>query len=330
MTIQWHLTDKCNYRCLHCYQEDYQDNGLSLESNIQILYRISSFIDELTQRNSNVKCHINFTGGEPFLYKYLMELMNTVVTQFHFSFGILSNGYLLPESQLKELQKLQPKFVQLSLEGGKEINDSIRGKGSFQNVQKAIKMYRKYDIPTILSFTANSKNYREYSKVVQFARKNKVKKVWTDRYLPNNDSDELELTTGQFRYLNASINDAKNSFLKGFVYNTHVSSSRALQFIESGGRPYKCSAGNTLLSVLPNGDLLPCRRLPIKLGNILKDDLLDIYYNHPVILKLRDSKQLDESCQQCLYKKDCFGGLKCLSYIKHHDFHTKDPNCYIK
>ena len=30
--IQWHLTNKCNLRCEHCYQEDYsQSSELSLD-----------------------------------------------------------------------------------------------------------------------------------------------------------------------------------------------------------------------------------------------------------------------------------------------------------
>ena len=30
ITFQWHLTDQCNFRCKHCYQTDYTNNGESL------------------------------------------------------------------------------------------------------------------------------------------------------------------------------------------------------------------------------------------------------------------------------------------------------------
>ncbi len=330
MTIQWHLTDKCNYRCLHCYQDEYIDNSLSLQTNTEILEKIHGFINKLSKRNPQIRCHINFTGGEPFLYQPLLELLKIVVREYDYTFGILSNGLLLPDYKLKELSELKPKFIQLSLEGGQDVNDLIRGLGAYKNVKNAIESYKKLKIPVIISFTANAKNIAEYPKVVRFARRYKIKKIWTDRYLPFGPVDELELKTDQFKYLNSNIYGEKKKLLIGAISRTEISSSRALQFIESGGKPYRCSAGASLLTILPNGDLLPCRRLPIKLGNVLRDDLIDIYYKDPVLLRLRDANDLDDECKECVYKNDCFGGLKCLSYIKTGNFHSKDPNCYIK
>ena len=46
--------------------------------------------------------------------------------------------------------------------------------------------------------------------------------------------------------------------------------NRALQFLEGDGRPYRCTAGESLLILMPSGDLYPCRRMPIPLGNVTK------------------------------------------------------------
>ncbi len=61
--FQWHITDKCNLRCTHCYQEDYSgSNELGLDG----LERIA---DEIIKTLSkwNKKGDIAITGGEPLL-----------------------------------------------------------------------------------------------------------------------------------------------------------------------------------------------------------------------------------------------------------------------
>ena len=52
---------------------------------------------------------------------------------------------------------------------------------------------------------------------------------------------------------------------------TTMSMYRALQFQITNDFAYGCTAGDTLLTVMENGDLVPCRRMPIIVGNLLKD-----------------------------------------------------------
>ena len=41
--VQWHLTNRCNLRCAHCYQEDYTgDSEMGLEA-------LNSVVDKLIQ-----------------------------------------------------------------------------------------------------------------------------------------------------------------------------------------------------------------------------------------------------------------------------------------
>lgn len=329
LTIQWHLTDLCNYRCKHCYQESYADNGLDYQILLEYLRKFEEFVVPFKQSNKEFRAHINFTGGEPFLKPELLDLLELVNKNGFFSFGILSNGFLLSESQLIRLKKLKPRFVQLSLEGNEKTNDAIRGKGSFKEIIHAIKTYKKLGIPVLISFTANSKNFKTFPDVVRIARKFKVYKVWSDRYLPNNKTDELLMSTTQVQEFFQIINHEQKRKLSNFFSKTIISSGRALQFLTNGGLPYSCSAGMTLLAILPNGDILPCRRLPIKIGNMDRDNLTDIFQNNTVLKDLRLENHPDNECSNCYYNKSCNGGLKCLSHIQYGDFNRKDPNCWI-
>ncbi len=329
LTIQWHLTDICNYRCRHCYQEGYSDSGPDFQKLLEYLRKFEEFIVPFKQSNKDFRAHINFTGGEPFLKPELLDLLEVVNKNGFFSFGILSNGLLLSENELLRLKQLKPRFVQLSLEGNEKINDSIRGKGTFREIIHAIKTYKKLGIRVLISFTANSKNFKTFPDVVRIARKLKVYKVWTDRYLPNDKKDELSLSTSQVQEFFQIIGNEQKRKISNFFSKTIISSGRALQFLTNGGLPYTCSAGTTLIAILPNGDILPCRRLPIKIGNLDCDDLTDVYQNNSLLNDLRSEKDSENECSKCYYNKSCNGGLKCLSYISYGDFNRKDPNCWI-
>lgn len=328
-TFQWHINEICNRRCKHCYQSTYADSGFDLTGLLLVLEKMITFLKGFEQNGKTPKAHINFTGGEPFLHKDFLNLLKEVKESRRFSIGILSNGYLLPPKELKTLIEIGPKFIQISLEGKRETNDSIRGNGSFDEVCKALKTYRKAGIPTLLSFTANANNYKELKHVSKTARKYSVLKVWTDRYLPYDNSDPLALnkeqTEGYFgRIRKEQIRQRYHPFSK-----TVVASDRALQFLKSGGKPYKCTAGTQLFTIMQNGIVYPCRRLPIELGNILIDDLRGIYDRHPVIKDLHNPSFLDSDCRACAYSAACAGGLRCMSYAKFGNYHIKDPGCSI-
>lgn len=323
LTIQWHITNVCNYRCLHCYQDNFQNNDLSIDTLTEFLEKIYQF----AINNKLIKIHINFTGGEPFLHPSFLALLRETNLKKVFSFGILSNGYLLNDSELQELKNTNPRFIQISLEGKETLNDEIRGKGSYKQVLKALKTYHILKIPTLISFTANAKNYLQFPEVVKIARKYKAFKVWTDRYLPINPKDELCLNTEQLKELYALISKEQKRNKFYLFSKLQIGDNRALQFLVTGGKPYKCSAGESLLTIMPNGDVFPCRRLPIHIGNMQNDSISTLFHNFE---KLKNTQfENKNECKNCYYNSSCNGGLKCLSYAKYGNPFCKDPNCWL-
>jgi radical SAM protein with 4Fe4S-binding SPASM domain len=329
ITFQWHITDRCNYRCAHCYQKDYTDGGRTLPEMIHILDQFTEFAQRIPKTSHRHNAHINFTGGEPFSRPDFLELLAETAARKCFSFGILSNGLLMPAPELLVLQKLKPSFIQISLEGDRATNDSIRGAGSYDDITHSMRVYEKLGIPVVVSFTANAKNYLEFPKVVKIAKELKATKVWTDRYLPMGAGDLLSLNTPQTREYFADLHAQTNTLWYKKHSKTVVSSNRALQFLAAGGQPYRCSAGETLLAILPNGDVLPCRRLPIVVGNMFGENLWDLYQTHATLLELRKPDATDEACATCYYKRTCKGGLKCLAFAQTGDFTARDPNCWL-
>lgn len=314
--LQWHLTHKCNLRCTHCYQEDYSKD-LELLDMENIFYQFLDFL-----KVNHFIGHINFTGGEPFLYKHLFEILDLCENN-HITFGILTNGTLLNKELILKLKNYKYlKFVQVSIDGLKTTHDNIRGIGTFNKAFKTIKVLHHYHIQTMVAFTVHKKNYLELKKLIKYCRYHKVDRFWLDRLIPIGNNQENILSTEEYTHVvHILVEEQKN---KKMLIHTN----RAIQFISGGNCIYHCSAGDDLLVILADGTLLPCRRLPLEIGNLLKDNLSDLYQNSSILKELRSFKYPDE-CKNCNVKNLCKGGAKCLSYVIYKTYNKKDYNCYL-
>lgn len=320
--LQWHITHKCNLRCLHCYQEEYNED-LERKKLEEIFQQYLEFI-----QHYNYKGHINFTGGEPFISKdifYLLDLCEAA----GISFGILTNGTMFREELVRKLGKYKKlSFVQISVDGTKETHNHIRGNGTFEKSLEAFKLLKKYHIQTMMAFTCHKENYQELEKVIKIAKKNKIERFWTDRLIPMGNNKEQILNTQEYRKVIEILTKEQNRARKNLFCNTTIHTNRALQFCEGGNEIYQCSAGAELLTILADGTLLPCRRLPISVGNVLENPILNLYQNSQVIKDLQ-KKEIPEECNRCLKAEVCRGGAKCLSYALYQDYNRKDENCYL-
>lgn len=324
--LQWHLSENCNLKCLHCYQEKHKPIQLKYGQLEEIYIQFKELLVK-----KKMKGHINITGGEPLCNPYLFKILDLIKKDSNIiSFSLLTNGTLITDEIAKKLKSYNPYYVQVSLEGSQATNDYIRGIGTYKRIAKGIKNLRKYDIFTSISFTATKLNYKEFPKVVKYARKYHVNNVWSDRYIPlgNSMDKDLALNFDQTReYLQIMYNERKK--LKKKRNNiTTISMYRALQFQMTNDFAYGCTAGDTLLTVMENGDLVPCRRMPIVVGNLLKDNMYSLYKDNKILKKLRKNKIPDE-CNDCEHSELCRGGLKCLTYALYKDLNRKDIGCNL-
>lgn len=326
--IQWHITNKCNYRCKHCYQNDFEGEGRSTTEMLNVIDRVHTFTKQLSEKQERkIKLHFNITGGEPFLRHDIIDLAARLA-DLKIRFGILSNGSYITDNVLVQLKKYGLTFVQLSLEGKPSTNDAIRAKGSFKAVKAGIRILKKHKIPVMISFTASKTNYKEFIYVAQFARKMRVDKLWTDRYLPINKKDMNVLTADETKEYFNIVYHEKNKKWRNRIAGTEIAMDRALQFLVAENIPYYCKAGDSLLTIMPDGTIYPCRRMPIETGNIFKDNLFELYQKHPLFVDLRNAQKADRDCQDCFFGDLCKGGLRCLSYAVQNNPFAKDPACW--
>ncbi|MCX7711193.1 MAG: radical SAM protein [Clostridia bacterium] len=328
LTFQWHITSRCNLRCKHCYQESYDHRELEYSQLMAVIDQYKDLLKKL-----NRKGHINITGGEPFIredFFSLLEVLNQ--NHQHFSFGILTNGSFIDQAAACRLKNLNPAFVQISIEGDEEIHNSIRGEGNLERVLQALKCLRKNDIKTLVSFTAHRGNYKTFPAVAGLCRRNGVFKLWTDRMVPFGNAESIKASslnpqeTWEFFNIVNQCRAEKNWRIRN---RTIIELKRSLQFLADNSFPYTCKAGESLITLLEDGTVLPCRRLPIVAGNIKESSLMEIYFESPTLKELRSEVGAPGRCSRCSYFILCRGGARCISYAVTGEYLSRDPGCPI-
>jgi radical SAM protein with 4Fe4S-binding SPASM domain len=329
LLLQWHITDKCNLRCQHCYQEDYREQGVGFAQLLGILDQYEMLLAALSEQGGRVRGHINITGGEPFVRGDFLQLLKEIRTR-RIPFAILSNGLLIDRATARFLKGLSPSFIQVSLEGSQARHDAIRGKGNYEQVLNCLRILHGVGIRTLVSFTAHQQNFREFPLVAEVCQRYGVSRLWSDRLIPAgaaNRSDNESLSPEETKEFFA-IMSAQATKRAGRRKRGGIAMHRALQFLLSGGKPYRCNAGHGLITVLPDGTVLPCRRLPISAGNIFETSLCRIYRESKIFRMLRDPTRVCAGCEACEFEGSCRGGLRCLAYADTGDPFRADPGCW--
>lgn len=332
MLLQWHITERCNLRCDHCYQEDITPPDPSWDELLSVLEQLKSFIRYCHEKRGGTRfrAHVTVTGGEPFVRDDFMSLLELMAAERKlFSFAVLTNGTMITPSIVKTLRLLKPGFVQISIDGTQETHDRIRGAGSYKQAVEGLKLLVDGLIPTHISFTAHNDNFREFPHVAQLGRRLGVDRVWADRMVPCGRGSE-----GEYKLLTPDetvefFGLMKKEHKRGWFRRSPVSLHRSLQFTAGSGRPYRCTAGDTLVTVLPNGDVCPCRRMPLVVGNLFRERLEHIYATSSLFRDLRDRDRISRGCEGCFYARTCSGGSRCLACAVHGDPFHADPGCWL-
>lgn len=272
--IQWHITEKCNLNCLHCYKEP---NRIELP-----LFKLKALMKNIAKflGDKNTNLFLTITGGEPFLVLHIYELLyflnqNEIVKRIN----IITNGTVLPKENLKEISKLG--IIYISIESlNPEINDKIRGKGTLKkvlsNIEYFVKEYNNVGIMTTLMKTNFFDLKENFETFVSDIFKLKIKEIIFERFIPAGNSKNLksEMLTSKeifdFYYKISSCFNLELRQLQKYPAIKLVNNSVEyfdIKKISVYGA--KCIFGKDGLAILCDGTIYPCRRFDKAVGNFL-------------------------------------------------------------
>lgn len=105
---------------------------------------------------------INFTGGEPLLYKRLTSLLRMAKSE-GFTVSIVTNGSLLNEITISEMAEIVD-WIGISIDSANEDVETKLGRGNgnhVENVKYVSKIINEYGIKLKINTTVTSLNYNE-------------------------------------------------------------------------------------------------------------------------------------------------------------------------
>ncbi|MBM4321021.1 MAG: radical SAM protein, partial [Deltaproteobacteria bacterium] len=272
--FQWHLTDRCNLRCAHCYQERFDPQGE------RPLAELKEMADRICAAIPGRPLQVNLTGGEPLLHPHLAEL----VEHLHLFPGLdevhlITNGTVAPERLLRRLGDLpRLRWLKVSLESGDAaVNDAIRGPGNLAQVTRIIPLLRqRCGREVILMVTLARYNVSTIRSTVALGRRIGAAGIIFERFVPLGRGRALaaqvlcpvDWLAAQEAILQvAGLDDVDPAELHPF---------RAfwLWLGEEHEEPLQgalCNLGGGSMALMPDGTIHPCRRLPVPLGNVLAE-----------------------------------------------------------
>lgn len=337
--VQWHLTERCNLRCRHCYQKGSRVKELSLDQIEAVIAEIAETIEAWSEAYGiPFRLSYNVTGGEPFLRSDLHKILESIISRKG-DFFVLTNGILVTEDLARKIGAIGVKGVQVSLEGPEKIHDAIRGKGSFTRALQGVRSLAGAGIPVTLNTTLSRINVEYGMDLIQVARDCGAGRLGFARLVPAGRGAELsdqmldptslksiysKLLSFQPEDVEIVIGDPIASFMQQDDGAGEDISNLAI----SG-----CAAGVSGLTLLSDGTIAPCRRLPIPIGNVLQDSLREIWAVSPVLNRLRDRNAYKGRCGRCRRWHVC-RGCRAIAYAcsksAEDRFLDDDPQCFFE
>ena len=335
--IQWHLTERCNLRCRHCYQTRRRSREMSAdEVKKEIDGAIQMFRAWKEEHGILVAPSIHFTGGEPFLFKGFWDVIRHS-RQSGFGVAIMTNGCLVSREDAEEAASLGISDIQISLEGPPDLHDSLRGPGSFQGAARGTERLVQAGNRVSANVTLSRLNVDAIEETVEVAKEMGFYGIGFSRMVPCGrgkallDSfltpQELKSAYQKMISLNSpSFEVVSGDPLAGTLYETEVPSGCNLTL--SG-----CSAGFSGVTITSDGEVMPCRRIGLVAGSLKKKSLRSLWASSRLLWQLRRRESYRGKCGRCSLWPSC-RGCRAVAYAYSltqgkGDLFADDPQCWV-
>lgn len=337
MKVFWSITGQCNFRCRHCYM-DAPDGALGELSTQEAL----ALIDQMAECGV---LRVDISGGEPLVRKDFWQLIDRIRSHQMIIGVIHTNGWLLDEKFLDELEKreLKPEIA-VSFDGV-GWHDWMRGvPGAEKAILRTLQLCHDRGFVTTAGMCMHRGNLNTLPQTVKALSEVGV------TYLKTANVDETELWRSHSEG-NAMTRQEYTEAMLPYI-DWYYREGRPIEHLDLGGVAYlqrdepgemrvshydgtekcldcyMCNAVRWSCYITPEGRLLPCmpmtaceeqERFP-KVQDIgLKRGLDDSYYMQFVTGKVRDLFTVNTECAACEHRYKCGGGCRAAALLQDHN-----------
>lgn len=292
---------------------------------------ILSVLDNCLQMAARFRRLPNFfiTGGDPLLHPDFWRLAETLKER-EISFSILGNPFHLTAEVCRRLADCGCERFQLSLDGLEKTHDWFRKPGSFQAVLAALPLLKQAGVETAIMTTVSDKNISEVPDILRTAIARGVDVYSFARYCPPGFANSIRPQAYRELLRKCEDIDCGETWLsrKDHLWTLlsweegdfEIPKTAAEGMIYDG-----CNCGNCHLTILPDGQVLACRRVPNStVGNALVDDLAKLWLHEMERYREFTSFKKCASCELLAWCRGC----PAVAASPDGDFYAPDPQCW--
>lgn len=337
VNVYWEVTRACALACRHCRAEaapEPDPQQLSFEEGRELLRQITEFGSPLPQ--------LILTGGDPLERPDLFDLIDEAR---NLGIGCSITPAATPKLTREVLTELKAHGVEglgLSLDApDAELHDSIRGvPGTFDRTVQAIGWAQELSIPLQVNTLVSEETAPHLPAVYELLKEFRIAR-WSLFFL---------ISVGRGKVLQP-LSAEEGEKLMGWIYETSrtapftVATTEApsyrrvaLDRMRAEGldgigirrstafRSFGIRDGHGIIFVSHTGDINPAGFLPLKIGNIRRDYLTEVYRRAPEFRALHDPTQFEGRCGACEYHMIC-GGSRARAFEATGNPLASDPFC---
>lgn len=322
--VAWEVTNECNLACRHCKADArliarvQQSNEQLQPSHELTTAEALAFVDSIATFHP----FLIFTGGEPLLRRDIETLIGRAAG-LNVKTALATNGLLIDEKRAQRLKARGLNVVSISVDYAEAYaHDTVRGiKGAHESALEAVRIAEAAGMSVQINTTVTNSNIGTLPAVKDMAYSSGAHAWHVFFLVPTGRGNVVDLASPDDYY-------AALTWLEGLDNTQDGLSLRptcAPQYRLREGRR-GCLAGISYVFVSNDGTVQPCGYLPLNLGNILEQDLTEIWRGSPVLKMLRTPSEWDNTCRTCAFSVTC-RGCRARAFATSGDYLGNDPYC---
>lgn len=324
--IVWSCTKACNFYCIHCAKDagDPLPNELDTKEAKKLLAQIAEF-----------EVPLYIAGVEPLMRKDILEL-SSYTADLGIDVYLKTNGWYLDDYMADQLANHKVKII-IGMSGNEEIQERVRGKGSFQRAIDAAKRSAQRDILLGISIWLTKLTLDQIPELIDLAISVGAREFSLADYVPQGRTKEIykKLVPSPQEY-EKTLNDIYRYYKelqdKIIVFPYTIFSRRIMKTKEPHMELTKACSLHDWLEISEDGSVYPCRSMNLMIGDIREDSLKTIWERLPhsetgeLINKLYSREHIQGKCSQCQFFDIC-GGCRARALAFTGDMFAADPAC---
>ncbi len=344
-SMNWMITGKCNYNCLHCFNAS--DNApLMSEFTLE---EAEKLLDEAEECGINA---FTITGGEPMCHKNFFQIVEGIYKRGMFIEELNTNGFYINQEALDRFKEIgcYP-LIKISFDGIGHHDWLRNRKGAEEDALRAIKLCVENGFRVKVQTNVHKKNVES---MAQTALLMNDLGVYDMRIIRTTEAPRWVKNGGDSTLTLEEYFDNMLSFLGEYIKRDPRMEVDIWQFvrIDPGLKEYRpraicysegeykdtfpvCRGNRGLVAVAANGNLFPCHQMSGYyeqhswiLGNVKKDGLKKHLqsgaYLDEVCITLKDLAEHNEECRNCKWFKYCAGGCRAIGLALSGDKYGAD------